>query len=500
MKKIIFALFIALSFVITSCDLNEEPYGFYSDDNFYQTQEDVEAALMYAYNSFTFIEYTRGINNLGDLPTETTDLKDDEGDDSQELNSWKAGTTNETLMNFFKYSYIAINRANVVIEQIDGSSFPETFKNRVVGEALVLKSWGYFNLARAFGIVPVSKTSVKTEAQTRPALVASLDNLYDFMIADLVRAESLLEVNKRVGRVDKVTAQSILAKIYLTIASSKENDVVKYKDMTRNVTAMYDSAAFWSEKVLNDQTAYSLDPDLTHVYDVESPDGSEHIFILSQDRTGLNEGNYSKTPLMFMPWVDGAPFYLKYSDNSLVYTTNGWEVYRVNQDFVNSFEGTDKRRTDLIQSKVYDKDGNEVGSVSGGQITAPFSVKFVDPNFVGQKTSSRPFLIRFSDIALTYAEAAGPTTEGYKWINDVRNRAGINPLPAGMSVKDFRDAVVRERRWEFAFEGQHLYDLRRTASVTKKVPAAMAAGITEAEAAFYSLPQQELDLNTSIPK
>lgn len=499
--KIKYLIVLVLTgFFIASCNINEEPYGFYSDDNFYKTQADAESALMYAYNAFTYIEYTRGITNIGDLPTESTDLKPDEGQDAQELNRWTANSTNETLMNFFKYCYIAINRSNVVIEQVGNSSFPEAFKNRVIGEAIVLKSWAYFNLIRVFGLVPIQKTSVKTVDQTRPAMATSLDQLYNMLINDLQKAESMLPVDKRVGRVDKVAAQAILAKAYLTIASSKEYNVFRYSEMSRNVATMYDSAAYWSGKILNNQTAYTLDPSLTNIYDVEYPNGPEHIFILSHDRTGQNEGNYSKTPLMFMPWVDGAPFYLKYSNGTLVYTTNGWEVYRVNQNFANTFAVNDKRKTELFHSAVYDAQGNEVGSVANGKIPGLFCVKYVDPKFVGQKTSAKPFLIRFSEMALTFAEATGPTNEGYQWINAVRSRAGLGPLPEGMSLADFRKAVIQERAWEFAFEGHYLYDLRRTASVTTKVSEAQTAGLSEAQAAFYPIPQQELDLNTSIPR
>jgi len=498
MKKKILTLILAAGLIAVSCDITEEPYGFYSDDNFYKTQGDAEAALLYAYNSFTFIEYTRGITNIGDLPTETTNLKPDEGADAQQLNSWKATSTNETLTNYFKYCYIAINRSNAVIKNVSGSSFPADFKNRIIGEALVLRAWSYFNLVRVFGLVPIQTEMVETVSQTTPTMAKSLDEVYNIILSDCIRAQNLLSVNKVVGRIDKVAAWSILGKAYLQIASSKEHQVVKYVDMQRDANQMYDSAAYWSRKVLYEQTTYGIDPSLKNIYDVEKPDGVEHIFILSQDRTGAQEGNYSKTPLMFLPWVDGAPYYLKYADGSLVYTTNGWEVYRVSPAFGNSFISTDKRKIDLLQGAVYDANGNEVGSVGSGKISSLFCVKYIDPKFVGQKTSAKPYLIRFSDIALTFAEAIGPTTEGYEWINKIRARANIGDLQTGLSLADFRKAVLQERGWEFCYEGHHLYDLRRTASVVSTVTEAKDAGLTEADASFYSLPQQEIDLNPNV--
>ena len=37
--------------LLAACNLDEYPYGFYSEDNFYKTEEDAESGLMYAYNS-----------------------------------------------------------------------------------------------------------------------------------------------------------------------------------------------------------------------------------------------------------------------------------------------------------------------------------------------------------------------------------------------------------------------------------------------------------------
>lgn len=61
----------------------------------------------------------------------------------------------ELTMYYFKYCYIGINRANTVIDRVSGGNLNETVKNRVVGEALFLRAWNYFNLVRAYGRVPL---------------------------------------------------------------------------------------------------------------------------------------------------------------------------------------------------------------------------------------------------------------------------------------------------------------------------------------------------------
>ena len=497
MKTKIISLIILLSFSFSSCDLKEDPYGFYSEDNFYKTPADAEASLMFAYNSLTFIEYARGIFYIGELASDICDVKADEGYGSQQLNNWTADATNETLTYFFKYCFISINRCNAVIDNVSNSSFEPVIKNRLLGEAYFLRAYNYFNLVRVFGLVPIQKSMVKSISQTSPNMAKNLDEIYNFINSDLKKADSFLEINQRVGRADKVAAQALLAKSYLTIASSKESGVVSYKDMSKDVKLMYDSAAFYSKKVLYDQTKYKLDTDLQHIYNVKYPDGPEHIFIMSGDRTGLNEGNYSKIGMMFHPWIDGVPYYIKNVDNTYTYTTNGWEVFLATNAFYNSYSPIDKRQTNLMVTNIYNATGTVVASL-GGKFKYAFTRKYVDPEFVGQKSSVKPFLIRFSDVALIYAEAVGPTTEGYNWLNQIRTRAGLASLGTGMSETIFRDAVIQERAWELAFEGQRLYDLRRKAIVLQKDPRAVASGITEAKAAFYPLPQMEVDLNTNL--
>ena len=99
--------YIALSSILLfgSCSLDEEPYGFYSEDNFYKTAGDAEAAVAYAYGTLTYLEYSRSIFFLGDIASENTTTKSDESADNQDLNNWRVDNfkTNGTLENFFKY-------------------------------------------------------------------------------------------------------------------------------------------------------------------------------------------------------------------------------------------------------------------------------------------------------------------------------------------------------------------------------------------------------------
>lgn len=489
--KRIFHLLVTCS-LLTACSLDETPYGFYSSDNFYKTEEDAESGLMYAYNALNYLEYLRGIWYLGDIPTETMYPKSDEPGDIHMLQQWTVNSETELTMYYFKYCYIGINRANTVIRRVTDSSLSETVKNRVIGEALFLRAWNYFNLVRGYGRVPLYTEPIASLEQTTPEMAPSIEKIYERILEDLNRAEPMLSVNKVFGRIDKVGVQALLSKVYLTLASSIAHRAPGYTDMSYSSDEMYRLAEEWSRKVVFDYPGiYGFDDDLRAIYDVEKPDGPEHIFIMAIDRSGTDEGMYSKIPLQFLPNNGSAPIYIKYSDGSLQRGNgNGWGVFLIEDSFAEqTYMAADKRRTELIHRDIYDEQGNVVPP---SPVRGYFSSKYVDPDFIGERTSARPYLIRYSDIALVFAEAAGPD-EGLALVNRIRERAGIPDLPAGMGLEEFRTAVIQERALELAFEGNRLYDLRRTASVTSTVPE--ASKLSEEEAAFYPIPQRELDLN-----
>lgn len=491
----------AVGTMMASCSLEESPYGFYSEDNFYKTVDDAEASLMYAYGTLNYLEYSRSVFFLGDMPTEELTTKSDASVDNQDLNNWRTANfkTNGTLENFFKYAFIGVNRANAVIENVKDASFDAAARDQILGEAYFLRAWNYFNLVRNFGLVPIHDTMVDQLDETSVPLANDLDQLYDLILGDCRQAADLLPVfsTPRTGRTDRVAAQALAAKAYLYVASAKEHRVALYNDMKRDVQTMYDSAAFYAGKVIDEQTTYGFEQHLLDIYDVEQNHGREHIFMMAMDRSGTTEGQYSKISKMFIPYIDGATIYLKQGDaDSYIPSHDGWGEYQTTSDFYKSYADSDRRKTELIVSKVYRADGTLNVSYPGS-LQYPFCRKYIDPSFDGDKTSTRPYLIRFSDVALIYAEAAGPTAKSYELVNTIRHRAGLTDLTPGLALDAFRRAVLSERTFEMAFEGDHMYDLRRWNKIIDgTIPA--AEGMTEEETTFYPIPQAEINLNNSL--
>jgi hypothetical protein len=503
MKNKISAFALA-AILFTGCSLDEYPYGFYSERNYYKTEADAQSATMYIYDAINYIEYSRAIVFLGGMNTDELNPKGDATQSTKDLDSWSQNNfrSNVTMGNFFKYSYITINRANAVIKNVPGMSIDEALRNRFTGEAYFMRGYSYFNLARNFGRVPIHLDVVQTLDDTQAGLPASLDEMWGYIIEDFKKAAELLPyyAKPETGRVDRAAAEGFLAKTYLYLASAKEYGVPQYKDMSLDVDDYYAKAAEAAGKVVDNpaQTTYHFDDDLMHIYDVNYPDGPEHIFIMSMDRTGETEGQYSKISKMYIPYISGGTVYLKQgATDVMIPSHDGWSEYQTNINFYNSFEAGDLRKDWLICKEVYNAAGEVVASVANGKLSYPFCRTFIDPGFNGDKTSTKPYLFRYSDAALIYAEAAGPTTKAYDLVNHIRARAGLAPLSPGLSVANFRKAVIKERQYELAFEGNITYDLRRTGQL-HTVTAAAEQGMNEEDVLFYPIPSIETDLNPNI--
>lgn len=506
MKQRIFLPFsiLAAACLLVTCDLEEEPYGFYSEDNFYQTEADALSATLYIYDAITYIEYSRAIVFLGDMNTDEIGPKGDATQSNQDLDEWVLNNfkSNTTLGNFFKYSYVTINRANAVIKNVAAMDIDQDLIDRYVGEAYFMRAYSYWNLTRNFGRVPIHTSVVETLADTEAALAETFDDMWALIFSDLETACDLLYYydTPETGRADLAAAQSLMAKAYLYLATAKEHGTPYYEDMSFDVDDYYEKAVEWASLVVDnpEQTTYYFDDDLFDIYDVEQPDGPEHIFIMSMDRTGESEGQYSKISKMYIPYVSGGTIYIKGKDGVIEATHDGWGEYQTEDDFYDSFESGDLRHDDLICSEIYTSDGELYGSVDDGKLSYPFCRKYIDPSFSGDKTSTKPYLIRFSDVALVYAEAAGPTDKAYELVNTIRARAGLDGLATGMSTSEFREAVLQERLYELAFEGNICYDLRRWNKLHTDITAAVEQGLTAEDMVFYPIPSIETDLNSSI--
>ncbi|CAL1519036.1 RagB/SusD family nutrient uptake outer membrane protein [Chitinophaga sp. MM2321] len=492
---------------LSSCKkmLEEKPYGVFANNNYYNTEQDAMNALLYAYDPINNIEYgARFLFNLVDITTNQYKFYG-KGLETN-LYTWDVDPNTEEFLYFFKYAYLGVSRANSVLENVEKmENISAASKRQFLGEAHFLRAFHYFMLVRTYGEVPLHDKVVESVSQTK-ADYGTIQQLYEFIIKDLEAAIPMLTISKQAGRADKVAAQFLMSKVYLTMASSGMTGAPGY-EWVGDYEQTYTKAAEYADAVVNNQSTYGLDPSLLNVYDVNhQADGMEHIFITSMYRDGKGfEGNFSQLPQMFgigLPSIfiasslTGGAGVQKVIDG-----TSCWSYYRVDNDFYNTYSNDDIRKKMMVTT-IYNENGSVLANyapsnINSGNATVsafyfPFCRKYTDPQSLTNRTSANLYLMRFAEAALTYAEAAGPTTEGYKWVNNVRERAGLQPLQTGLSPKEFREAIWQELTWELAFEGHGLFELRRTNRVVQGITNKQ---VKQEYAYFYPVPQREVDLN-----
>jgi starch-binding outer membrane protein, SusD/RagB family len=480
--------------VVQACSLDEEPYGFLSTDKFYKSESDAISALANCYDALPTNEYYgRYLFYLESLGTEEFTLKPDAQPADHELDDWNVLATNGDVEGVFFNAYMGINRCNMALKHVPAINMNEDVKNEVIGEAHFLRALHYFNLVRLFGPVPLRKDPV-VDASSIPAPLAPMADIYALIEEDLLNAETMTDNSIRDGRANKVAAQALLAKVYLQMASAKATNVDKY-DFVTSADEYYQKAATYAQKVLTNNAGYALwTDDIKALWDVDNQVGNEFIFSVSFHREGaISEGDYSKFSMLQVPYVNGTK--IKLGPDFTVEIPDGWSHMQTEIPFYNNFDPSDKRRSELIVSTV--KIGNTDYNYPGG-LQYPFTRKYIDKNQVGDQTSHYISVIRFSDIALVYAEALGSTTDAYNWVNQIRSRAGLSDLTPGLSDADFRNAIIEERSYELAFEGTRLFDLRRTKKIDEVLNGLYNKGINAEEAYYYPIPQAEKDNNPLI--
>jgi hypothetical protein len=471
MKKTV--SFILIAGVLSCTSLEEKPDSILTSGQFYKTEEDAVAAVNGVYeatfNPGAIMMYNRLFNLAMEVQTDdviagqrVTNV------DVRAMSSLTHSTTNDRVDELWKEHYTAINRACTAIDNIEKmENIDETRKTRLINEAKLLRGLLYFNLVRLWGEVPlVIHSPVSVSREDIEVSRDPEETVYAQIIKDLTDAENLPNPNEYApgdaGRATGGAAKALLAIVYLTRQD-------------------WNPAVQKSLEVINGPYGYDLFENFADVFDAATKNGKEHI-LSAQCQGGNNKGNRlgsSCTPT-------GIPGIAAAGTDEL-----GPGVYEL-------YDEEDRRRdVTFFTSLVSPRDGKTYHF-------DPHFRKYFDPAEISNPTESNRNVpvIRFAEILLIYAEAANeagdaPSAEAYAAINRVRQRAGLNDLPAGLSREEFREAVYSERRLELMFEFHRWFDLVRT----KRLIAALEkAGKTNVRERHYRLPvpQREIDLNPKL--
>lgn len=448
--------FIALlAIALNGCNnmLDVKPNSFSSGSNYYSTEAQVLRAVNGCYGVLQEF-YTGDYWAMAEMRADNTNYQYDAGDrgaqQREEIDEFLITPTNNYVNTVWTQIYRNIQQSNVIITRIDGVKFSnEATKKQYLGEAKFLRALYYFHLVRLFGGVPLLVKEVASPDEASTPKKSSVEEVYAQIIADATEAAANLPASYSggdIGRATKGAALTLLGEVYLTM-----------KDYPKAVTTLQQVTT------LN----YSLVDNYADNFDPAKKNNSESIFSV-QYNSGI-ETESSNYIFNFGP---------RNGKKDLTgFNGNLGGVNMPTPSIVNAYEAKDKRKDASVF--MYSSPTNAAFAESiafGGKL--PLIRKFYHPPYAldGRANENWP-VYRYSQVLLMLAEAINETGTGnpLQYINPVRQRAGLDPLPA-LAQGAFRDTVFHEVRVELAFEDNRWYQLLRTG---KAVSVMTAHGIEE---------------------
>jgi hypothetical protein len=456
----IFFFLLVFSCTLIACrKLEEHPISLGTPDDFYTTPEQAESAFAAAMNEL-YNEW-EGYNGVG----ENLFINDDQ------FYGGNLIITSSHADGAWQIHYGALLNINTALKAIKkGSlgSIDQEIKDELVGQAKFLRAYNYFMLVRMFGGVPLL-----TEDSPDPVVESigrsTVEEVYAQIESDFTDAIAKLPETwpGQPGKPTKGAAKSLLAKVYLTMATAPLNEISNYA-----------KAANMAWDVIQ-SNAYKLEDDVYNVFQNSHKYGPEMIWSLD-----ANDMDRATDPHTYAPDFLG-----------------GWSGGRVEPAFEQSFPDQPRKRAYLF----YEYNGKPYTDPSWSPDNYPFIQKYLNVTSeeyeTGRSILNIP-VIRYADVLLIFAEAknkanGGPTQEAVDAINLVRQRAnGNQPNPSypdltmAMSEAAFDDAVIQERSFELCFEMDRWFDLVRKRIVKEKNPT-YQQNFTDDD---YLFPIPELDL------
>ncbi len=476
-------------FGASSCEkfTDLKPVSEATSANAYTTARDAEAALIGAYESFRSQEYYIWDNII------FSDVISDNyyagGDDVNIIAIDKLNllADNPRILKNWGSLYNAILKANIVLDIVPGIKDTKLDQGnrraQIIGEALFLRAYHYYNLVSLWGGVPIITSRVtSTEPSATNIPKSTEEEVYAQIIDDLETAADNLpdkyegDISISKARATKGAANALLAKVYAQKPVKDYNMVLEY-----------------CNAVINSPANYTLLANYDFLFDGNHYNNEESI--LEEQFTGTpgGNGNYGSS-LLLPPSI----------------TMDTWRKFITpSHNLIDAFDasGDNVRKSSSFVWEsapwVDEYWGNTINSV------IPFSYKWRSKANWDNSTS-RQYILRLADIILLKAEAMNelnqPVSDVKRVLLQVRQRVGLGDVTAANQV-ELRTAILNERRLELAQEGQRWNDLKRYGiavetmnnlnEIDLRTNTKTEYNMTESKL-LLPIPQVELDRNSKL--
>ena len=475
-----------ICFSMTSCDnfLDKPVVDSYNTDNYYNSDDACISGVNYLYNS-PWYDFQRGFIKVGEVFSGNMYWG------SSPYMNFSVNGTDADLINMSYSLWSVIGHASTVYESLGKAKASASIKAQCMGECLAWKAMAYFYLVRTFGDVPIihsnSETLAKGDYNTAQKVQKS--DVYDYIILTLEKAMELLPKTKSTsGRIDYYCAEGLLAKVYLTkagVSGQLNNDDLQ-------------KAATYAKDVV-DNSGRELMPNYEDIFRGSNNNSDESLFawrwtvgahwtcqnslqsdlaIEGFDENGDVWGGWGgpSYDLMLAFGVDPKDNPSKRTDKDARRKATIMMAGDTYSYFWRDHAMADGKKGLNYLQFIYDKEYNKAAT---GQLQGPCggnNVKHLygdDADHIAEMGMSSArmasalatHILRLSDVYLVLAEAKvlmGKTTDAdaLAAFNAVHQRS----VPSDVEKTSLTfDDIWKERRLEFAGEGDRWYDFVRRA-------------------------------------
>ena len=535
----IFGLFLAF----TSCQdvLEPTPYSFTAPENFYQSAQDAEIALVGVYNTLTagdiqgagnassfrrdLFEMLVGGTGEGVVPSRFANRR------AANFGTGAFTSQDPEINNAWFFLYAGIGRANSLLENlpnIPDGDFSATRKVEIEAEAKLLRGFYHMMLSMMHGAIPVYTKTDDDPLMGRK----SVQEVYAQIISDYEFAyQNLLDRGPLAASVNKWTAAGLLVKVHTYLASMEANGLSDFGYAPNSFA--------W---VVEDETKYGYNPAVTISADIVANSGYtltanyDRLFRESTKTAQAEEvmmsaeGSSDATQQVITIVVNN---FLPQGNSGTLGGGSGWtrptgELYDLYNAgdfrFSHNVSGNIGGNANVLD--VLEIDGVRYyqprplpGKNNGTMSVGKYRVKDPQQKSYAPWASGISFpLLRYGDILLLRAEAlyfTGDEPGARAVLTELRQRSIIAPaivddLNTAYFNSDFVKELQEERSRELCFEIWRRIDLARfniydeTVNSLDSNNGAYNEGVTllqqnwKSEKVWFPIPLQQIDLNSNL--
>ena len=426
----IFILFVSAS----SCNdyLDLRPQDGIVRDEFWKTKEDIQAAVIGIYSSMVNSSMTQYLFIHGELRGGMVVGGANVTDDQRDIMNTNVLPSNG-LTNWSVF-YATINYCNTVIDLAPGviaedPTLTETQLNHFLSEALAIRAYLYFTLARTYKDVPLKLEATLSDQDnfqipTSPQNVVFDQVIKDLKLAETYAVEDYVDTPSNKGRITTYAINAMLADVYLWTENYQEAlDATLKVTRSEKFSLVKAGASTWFNTVF------------------ARGNSSESIFELEYTTANLG------------------PFY------SIFLQRPQFKAQGLVMENIFGIDFDDPENKDIR--------GDEAALIGATGEIYKFTGLNNDDRKALQDSDTDWFIYRYADVMLMQAEALARVggelngLEALRIIDEIReNRNALPQTEQNVGATDENgliDYILAERARELAFEGKRWYDVLRIA-------------------------------------